>query len=142
MKGKKDMRQVDIERLIFVVQGITYIHTLSLRTYAAAIVLKMAKVDGNNTKCQECHTKTHITRATTPRSQSSLSKTRHNKTIRKSGNTVQRVSACFVVVTCVVLTHLASQTPLLHVDQPVQKPLTHLESDDEHAHETSWQPSY
>ena len=45
MKGKKDMRQVDIERLIFVVQGITYIHTLSLRTYAAAIVLKMAKVE-------------------------------------------------------------------------------------------------
>ena len=107
------MRQVDIERLIFVVQGITYIHTLSLRTYTFSIALKMAKVDGNNTKCQTCHTTTHITRATTPRSQSSLSKTRHNKTIRNSGNTVQRVSACFVVVTYVVLTQMASQTPLL-----------------------------
>ena len=114
MKGKKDMRQVDIERLIFVVQGITYIHTLSLRTYTVSRVLKMAKVDGNNTKCQSCHTTTHITRATTPRSQSPLSKTRHNKVIRESDNTVQRVSACFVVLVYVVLTQKASQTPLLH----------------------------
>ena len=60
MKGKKDMRQVDIERLIFVVQGITYIHTLSLKTYTFVLdsvfrVLKMAKVDGNHTTCHPCH---------------------------------------------------------------------------------------
>ena len=76
-----------------------------------------------------------------PRSQPPLSKTRHNKVIRESDNTVQRVSACFVVLMYVVLTQMASQTPLLHVES-VQKPLTQFEEDDEHAHETSWQPSY
>ena len=122
MKGKKDMRQVDIERLIFVVQGITYIHTLSLRTYAAAIVLKMAKVEKTAQSAIHaiCHAKdpsndTHHA-SQSPRSQPPLSKTRHNKVIRESDNTVQRVSACFVVLVYVVLTQMASQTPLLHVE--------------------------
>jgi hypothetical protein len=43
---------------------------------------------------------TPTARGRSPRIQSSISKTRHNKGIRGNGNTEQRVSACFVVLVC------------------------------------------
>ena len=92
------------------VRDCIYAHTITERTYAASRAsgteLKMAKVEKTTQSAIHaiCHAKdpsndTHHA-SQSPRSQSPLSKTRHNKVIRESDNTVQRVSACFVVVTC------------------------------------------
>ena len=104
------------------VRDCMYAHTITERTYAAAIVLKMAKVEKTAQSAIHaiCHAKdpsndTHHA-SQSPRSQPPLSKTRHNKVIRESDNTVQRVSACFVVLVYVVLTQMASQTPLLQIE--------------------------
>ena len=92
-------------------------HTITERTYAASTPLKMAKVDGNNKvqtmPCERSVQRHPSRQPESPRSQSPLSKTRHNKVIRESDNTVQRVSVGVVVLMYVVLTQTAVQTPLL-----------------------------